>query len=611
MKPLATRGRAFLLMPLFLLAAGMLAAAEPLTVAGAFLRAPVAAHSEFLREATARDITQVLTAGDWQPIKSPLHLTYSTDSFWQRFTLRRTEYGPARLRLDIGSPLADELDIHVVDAGVVTASFLLGDTRPAASRPYSARHFVVPLTLPADRDIDIYLRVQSHGAMKIPIMLWSEPAFIAREQRELISLSAVYGAVLSALLLFVFVARGTREPGFHGALLFIFAVTVFQAHIDGIFGQYFPVGGKWWNQYNTAVVGLAATVIGTWFAAHMLGLPERAPVTRHVLRAGYLVYGVLFPVALLIFGARALPALAIGVLVYAAGSVFLGVHAMDRKLPRAGIYTALMSLFLLGAALSGLDRFDILSLGFHLHDALLACVFIQLLVLGYVLVQRIRHERSARFEAEQQALGARKRALAAEWHMAYELEREVERQTEALSQTMRELRDANRQLADMSTHDGLTGLHNRRYFDERFPALVRLAARKQEPLAVMMLDVDHFKQVNDRHGHLVGDDCLRQVAATLRQVMVRSTDLLARYGGEEFVVVLPGTGEAEAAVIAERIRLAVEATPIPNGGSPLHVTLSIGLAVRVPVDGDGSQLLANADAALYRAKESGRNRVVR
>lgn len=609
MTPLAARTRTLLL--LLLLAAGQLPAAEPLAVGENFLRAPAAMHSEFLREPAARDIAQVIATDGWQPLKGPLHLTYSTDSFWQRLTLRRTENGPARLRLDIGSPLADQIDIHVVDGGIVTASFLLGDTRPAANRPYSARHFLVPLTLPADREIAVYLRVQSHGAMKVPVTIWNERAFIAREQRELISLTAVYGAVLSALLLFVFVARGTREPGFHGALLFIFAVTVFQAHIDGIFGQYFPVGGRWWNQYNTAVVGLAATVIGTWFAAHMLGLPERAPVTRHVLRAGYVVYGVVFPLALLVLGARALPALAIGVLVYAAGSVFLGVHAMDRKLPRAGIYTALMSLFLVGAALSGLDRFDILSLGFHLHDALLACVFIQLLVLGYVLVQRIRHERGARFEAEQQALGARKRALAAEWHMAYELEREVERQTEALSQTMRELRDANRQLADMSMHDGLTGLHNRRHFDERFPALVQLAARKQEPLAVMMLDIDHFKQVNDRHGHLVGDDCLRQVAATLRQVMTRSTDLLARYGGEEFVAVLPGTGEAEAAVIAERIRLAVEATPIPNGGTPLYVTLSIGLAVRVPGAVDGGPLLAAADAALYRAKENGRNRVER
>ncbi|MFP5441855.1 MAG: diguanylate cyclase [Gammaproteobacteria bacterium] len=598
------------LLPL-LLAAGWLPAAEPLTVAEGFLRAPAAGHSEFLRTTDARELAQVIAADGWQPRKSPLHLTYSTDSFWQRFALRRGDNGPARLRLDIGSPLADQLDIHVVDRGVVTATYLLGDTRPATNRPYSARHFVVPIVLPVDRDLVVYLRVQSHGAMKVPVTLWSEPAFIAREQRELLGLLAVYGAVVSALLLFVFVARGTREPGFHGAVLFIFAVTLFQAHIDGIFGQYFPVGGSWWNQYNTAVTGLLATVIGTWFAAHMLGLPERAPATRHLLRAGYLVYGLLFPLALLVFGARALPALAIGVLAYAAGSVLLGAYAMDRRLPRAGIYTALMSVFLVGAALSGLDRFDVLAFGIRLHDALLACVFIQLLVLGYVLVQRIRQERRARLEAEQQSLGARKRALAAEWHMAYELEREVERQTEALSQTMRELRDANRQLADMSMHDGLTGLHNRRHFDERFPALVQLAARRQEPLAVMMLDVDHFKQVNDTHGHLVGDDCLRQVATTLRQVMVRSTDLLARYGGEEFVVVLPGTGEAEAAVIAERIRLAVEATPIPNGETPLHVTLSIGLAVRVPDAGDASQLLADADAALYRAKNNGRNRVVR
>src|SRR5690606_26683429 len=130
--------------------------------------------------------------------------------------------------------------------------------------------------------------------------------------------------------------------------------------------------------------------------------------------------------------------------------------------------------------------------------------------------------------------------------------------TAELERTMKNLELANRELAKLSVTDPLTKLHNRRYFDETLQAELSRAVRTGQPLALILVDIDHFKAINDTYGHLVGDECLKLVASTLRQVVHRSADLVARYGGEEFAVVLPGIAPDDATEMANRLRQAIE-----------------------------------------------------
>ena len=188
--------------------------------------------------------------------------------------------------------------------------------------------------------------------------------------------------------------------------------------------------------------------------------------------------------------------------------------------------------------------------------------------------------------------------------------------SEALDQRVtertRELEQANRQLEKLSRTDGLTGLANRRCFEEILAQDWAVAVRQELCLAVIMLDVDFFKAFNDRYGHVAGDDCLRRVARILESVLHRKSDLAARYGGEEFVLVLQDTDLDGALRIAESVRVAVEGLAMPNADSPRGVvTVSIGVAVRGPEhDLTGAdQLVKRADEALYRAKRGGRNQV--
>lgn len=172
------------------------------------------------------------------------------------------------------------------------------------------------------------------------------------------------------------------------------------------------------------------------------------------------------------------------------------------------------------------------------------------------------------------------------------------------------LRSANARLEQLSRSDPLTGLPNRRCFDEAEEVEFRRARRSGEPLALLLCDVDFFKRYNDTYGHAQGDVCLQQVATAMQQVVTRPGDLVARIGGEEFAVLLPATDLAGAGAMAERLRRAVAALEITHAGSEAagHVTLSIGYATLSTDMHDFASLLRQADRALYRAKSLGRHR---
>jgi diguanylate cyclase (GGDEF)-like protein/PAS domain S-box-containing protein len=174
-----------------------------------------------------------------------------------------------------------------------------------------------------------------------------------------------------------------------------------------------------------------------------------------------------------------------------------------------------------------------------------------------------------------------------------------------------ELTDAFRLVENLAMVDGLTGIANRRQFDETMDREWRRAMRDGSLLSLLMIDVDHFKLYNDIYGHVLGDACLRQIAVAAQGVIHRSSDLFARYGGEEFAVVLPNTDRNGAQLVAEQIRRAVEMCGLPHSGNPHGVvTVSIGCATQtLDHDSEVTSLVEAADQAMYQAKSAGRNRV--
>lgn len=193
-----------------------------------------------------------------------------------------------------------------------------------------------------------------------------------------------------------------------------------------------------------------------------------------------------------------------------------------------------------------------------------------------------------------------------------QLEHEVDERTEQLKNALSKLSEAHIILKDLTTIDAVTRIRNRQYFDQVYEQEWRRAVRQKIPISLLMVDIDHFKQVNDEYGHLAGDESLSVVARCIDRLFNRPSDVVARYGGEEFVVILPYVKDDNALQMAEQVRQYVEKLPISADGHQIYVTISIGYVTEIPTTETSSRdLIAKADKALYSAKAQGRNRVVR
>ncbi len=237
------------------------------------------------------------------------------------------------------------------------------------------------------------------------------------------------------------------------------------------------------------------------------------------------------------------------------------------------------------------------------------------------LDQPLRLQRHARHRDELGLLESGINQLQGELSEYLERQRQDERDlaahrdrlAELVEEKTAELRATNARLEELSRLDPLTGLANRRHFDEVKEAEVRRAQRLGQPLSVLLCDIDYFKRYNDTYGHARGDECLRAAAQVLKQCFGRAGETPARIGGEEFAVLLPGSDAAAARAAGERLRAALAAKALPHAGSQVadHVTMSVGVAQFDPATMEGfDALLHRADQALYRAKAEGRNRVV-
>lgn len=237
----------------------------------------------------------------------------------------------------------------------------------------------------------------------------------------------------------------------------------------------------------------------------------------------------------------------------------------------------------------------------------------------FVLKDRTRHELHFLADALNNMAHKLRQSIGQNATLYQELQREQtalrelnETLEQRVSERTAELQRVNLQLEALSTIDGLTGIPNRRRFDDALASEWKRAARMAQPLALVLLDLDWFKNYNDRYGHQAGDDCLRTFARLLEANVRRTGDLVARYGGEEFAFIAPATDAPHALSMAQTICDALAKLELPHQAAPFgRVTVSIGVAVIVPKEGETADVLVKkADEAMYRAKEQGRNRVV-
>lgn len=530
-------------------------------------------------------------------------LGFSQSAFWLRIPLANSSAVAIEPLLVLANPRIASVQLYVPDGQGHFARIETGSDLPSSTRVFDDRHFVFPLQLPAHSEAVLYMRVQSNIGLLVPLQLWSGSAF-SLAQRSDYTAQAWYFGMASAMILFnLLLAIALREHIYLYYVLFASSTAYTFAIKNGLAPDLAWSG--WQLNSNVAYFSGVSIALASmlWFMRKMLESHVLLPRLDRWLRLCIVLYLLSLPLYTysLVTFAR------VGIVLNLLTVLLIFVVAIRGAWLRqrgAYFFLAAFSLLMLGGAVTSLRAMGLLPNNPLTTDGIQFASVCEMLLLAFALADRIYVIRRDKAQVQRQLLHAQQLLVSTLQDSERELERRVAERTE-------ELRLSNSKLEAMSLTDALTGIANRRHFDQVLTQECSRAQRIQAPLTLAVIDVDWFKPFNDLYGHPSGDRCLRQIAASLSQAC-RLSDLVARYGGEEFVILAPMTGADGAQALAEKIVSAISALNLPHAQAPIgRVSVSLGYAVALantPINAE--QLLQQADQALYQAKQQGRNQYV-
>ncbi|MGY0633205.1 sensor domain-containing diguanylate cyclase [Luteimonas sp. A478] len=520
---------------------------------------------------------------------------FQRGAFWFHVGLVNRNPSEQRWLLVQEYPLSDRLDIYVryADGRILHQSG--GDHLPFDVRSVRYRHPNFQLELPVDQPVELLVRVQSESSMQVPLELYTPAAFTELSRDAQLAMGLYYGILLALFFYNLVLWISLRDASYFWYLFHITAFGLVLFTLNGLGFEYLWPNWPWLADKSVPLSICLALIGMNQFTRTFLELPQRWPVGNAVSLTviGFFLF---FGIASLWLPYRiATPVAALAVLVGIVWIVTATIHVVRLGYQPARLLLLAWGMFLLGTAVFTLLAFGLLPKNFFTEYGVQIGSALEMLLLSIALGYRYAGLRN-----ENERIAGEANVM---------LERKVAQRTREVRNALMQLEEVHDRLRESSRRDGLTGLYNRTWFHESFDRMVREARDSGRPVSLLMVDMDHFKAINDRYGHLVGDECLRWVAGRISSA-AGDDALLARFGGEEFVVALPHHDRSRAVAVAEAICQALNAGPCPAGPEPIRVTASIGVHTLGAEDPDDvAQALEVADKAMYVAKAQGRDRV--
>lgn len=520
---------------------------------------------------------------------------FQNGAYWFYLPIQNLQQDEPRWLLVQEYALSDNLDLYLRYPDGHIEHQDGGDHVPFEDRFIRYRHPNFRLDLPAGERVELLLRVKSESSMQVPLVLYSPQAFSELMRDAQFSNGLYYGIVLALLCYNLVLWLMLRDASYFWYLLHTGAFGMVLFTLNGYGFEYLWSNSTWLADASVPLSICLALMGMQLFSRSFLDLRSRWPVGDIAclclvgffatlgIASMWLPYSVATPIA-----SRAV---LLGVIWIITASLVM----LHRGYKPARLFLLAWSLFLLGTTAFTLLAFGTLPQSFWTQYGVQIGSALELLLLSLALGKRYANLREDNIRIVQET--------------NERLERSMIDRTRELRTTMAQLGEANVQLREYSRRDPLTGIFNRRHFHEILQE--RLEARSsgsRQPLALLLLDLDYFKNINDQYGHLAGDDCLNAVARCIEDVAQTRKGLAARFGGEEFVVVLPGADAQTALQAADALRLRIQLTTVHSHGHIIHLSTSIGVHT---VDGEANlppeEAIRLADEALYRAKHDGRN----
>jgi len=558
-----------------------------------------------LRDANgSMSVAEVLAANDrFESVANArgLNLGYTRDVVWLRLRLQSRLTHSTDWRLEIDYASLDHADLYEQRADGSLRHWRSGDAVAFSERALAHRNPVFPLHVLAGESRTFYLRAQSQGSLTLQFSLWRAAEFQTHSEGAYVAQALYFGILLALGLynLMLFIALRDRAFLLYVALLASFGVGM--ASLYGLGAQFLWPDSPEWNNRALPLGIAVSSLLAPLFTRAFLGTRRVAPGWHRILAAcAWMQLGVL---GVAMFGSvqAGVQAMSAAGIVSCCVMLACGVACAWHGVPGARLFAVAWGLFLLGSLLMALRNFGLIPTnavtlyGMQIGSAL------EMLLLSFALAARFNQIRREKAQAQAEALAAQAQVLIALQQNERELEQRVAERTE-------ELAKANEQLRELAMHDPLTGLANRAALYAHLDHALHRARRSGAALALLMIDLDGFKAVNDRLGHEAGDRVLVEVAERLNRC-ARGGDLLARLGGDEFVLVAEAGHDADAAtLIGERLLYVLQA-PIELGSERAFVGASIGIAFAGEEPIDVNDLLRAADRAMYAAKAAGRSAI--
>ncbi len=568
---------------------------------------PLAGQVSMLEDATgamsladvkrrAADFRQVPESGD-----GAINFGYTSSVWWLRLDLESQPGGAHDWLLEVAFPTLDSVEYFGPGGEHLSA----GDRLPFAMRPLAHRNFVFPVRLGEASTGSIWLRIESEGTVTVPLYLWQAEAFRRESQSAYVALSVYFGMLVALALYNLLLWFSLRDRNYLTYVLFVAGMAVGQLSLNGLGNEFLWPAWPAWGHLAFVIGFAAAGLFGALFTRGFL------ETRRNLPRLDGAVIGLAAMFALSIVMALVAPYRLAAILTSLTGvtfsvvAVLAGLRCWRAGQPGASTFLLAWTVLLIGVAVVGLRNMALLPTNFFSFYALQIGSALEMLLLSFALADRINGLRREKDLAQNEALAVKQQLTTALQRSQAGLERRVAERTEELEVANARLRENERQLQALAHTDALTGLANRLLFDARLQQSMQHARRNHGRIALLLVDLDHFKAINDSYGHAIGDEVLRAAAERFRST-VREVDTVARLGGDEFAIVLTGLGSgADAEHMAQKIVTNL-GEPMRVLGMPLEVGVSVGVALFASGDLSPAELLRRADQAMYAAKDGGR-----
>ena len=556
---------------------------------------------------TLDEVLHAASAGRFEaghPPAEGISFGITPSAYWFQVVLRNTGDEPLQRMLEVGYARLSHVSLHRPLPGGGAESVQTGATALFESRPYAHRFFVFPLQLPAHSEQTYFLRVQSTTAFIVPARLWEPAAFHAHERNDYLAQAWYFGMATAMVLFNLLLFVRLRDRVYIHYVAFAFCMAFALAAQNGLVKEFLRLQSPLWSDLASTFGYSFSIAAGLQFMRHMLDTPRT--LARWDGGLWWLVlFFILSPFVFLFTGQTFIQTAAIVYLGAVMTAVAIGLRGALRRQRSAYFFLGAFLLLALGAITNALRAIGLVPTNLLTTHAMQVGSALEMVLLAFALADRFN-------EMRREKAGIQKKLLEAQTTLIGSLKQSEQKLEQRVQERTSELQALNRKLAALSMTDGLTGIANRRHFDEVLATEWQRAQRSRQPLTLALLDVDWFKAYNDHLGHLAGDECLRSIARVLAASVCREGDLVARYGGEEFAFLAPATDSAGVVEIAHKIQEALHRLALVHPDTPSGlVTVSIGVAALVPTQGEGPDVLVRrADETLYRAKSEGRNRIV-